>query len=142
MRNTKTERSDAKSWVAAACEQGRGQSALREGPPLDSPRIRIDVPLGTSYLDIQASVFRQAWQLAGTQLRAALALGITPETISRVLRKCDRELDRSLGVPAHKLIEPSVRRIMEKAKGQTTDKQADRFLNDPVEDLDELKFDD
>lgn len=52
-------------------------------------RIRIDVPMGTSYLEIQASILHQAWQLAGTQLRAAIALGITPETISRVLRRCD-----------------------------------------------------
>ena len=53
-------------------------------------RIRLDVPLGTSYLEIQASIFHQAWSLAGTQLRAAVALGITPDTISRVLRRCDR----------------------------------------------------
>jgi len=56
----------------------------------ERPRIRIDVPLGTSYLEIQASIFRQAWQLAGTQLRAAVALGLTPDTISRVLKRCER----------------------------------------------------
>jgi hypothetical protein len=50
----------------------------------------LDVPMGTSCMEIQESIFRQAWQLAGTQLRAAIALGITPETFSRFLRRCDR----------------------------------------------------
>lgn len=52
-----------------------------------APRIRIDVPLGTPYREIRDSILRQAWELAGTQLRAAIALGITPETVSRTLRR-------------------------------------------------------
>ena len=71
-------------------EQGRGKGA-GECPPQEPARIRIDVPIGTPYWEIQASIFRQAWQMTGTQLRAAIALGITPETISRVLRRGDRE---------------------------------------------------
>jgi len=47
--------------------------------------------MGTSYQEIQESIFRQVYQLAGTQLRAAIALGITPDTISRVLRRQDRK---------------------------------------------------
>jgi hypothetical protein len=63
-----------------------GSAGARQQPP----RIQIDVPMGTSYQEIQESIFRQAWQLAGTQLRAAIALGITPDTLSRVLRRSDR----------------------------------------------------
>lgn len=70
--------------------QGQGKAASEESKPQAAPRIRIDVPMGTSYLEIQESIFRQTWQFAGTQLRAAIALGITPDTISRVLRRCDR----------------------------------------------------
>jgi hypothetical protein len=58
-------------------------------------------------LEIQASIFRQAWQFAGTQLRAANALGITPDTISRVLRRCDRLRIGSPKVPeAWPVVEP------------------------------------
>jgi len=46
--------------------------------------------MGTSYQEIQESIFRQAYQAAATQLRAAIALGITPETVSRVLRRAAR----------------------------------------------------
>src|SRR5580692_3444622 len=59
----------------------------RPGQPA---RIRIDVPMGTSYQEVQESIFRQAYRVAGTQLRAAIALGITPETVSRVLRRAAR----------------------------------------------------
>jgi hypothetical protein len=55
-----------------------------------SARIRIDVPLGTSYQEIRESIIHQAWELAGTQLRAAVALGITPETVSRMLRRTEK----------------------------------------------------
>ncbi|MGA2987487.1 MAG: hypothetical protein ABSG32_27160 [Terriglobia bacterium] len=71
-------------------EQGRGSAPSDESKPQAPPRIRIDVPMGTSYLEIQESIFRQARQFAGTQLRAAITLGVTPDTISRVLRRCDR----------------------------------------------------
>jgi hypothetical protein len=70
---------------------GREKAASGKSAPHDPPRIRIDVPLGTSYQEIQESIFRQAYQLAGTQLRAAIALGITPDTVSRVLRRYDRK---------------------------------------------------
>jgi hypothetical protein len=62
----------------------------------DVPRIQIDVPLDTPYAEIQERVFREAWRLAGTQLRAAWALGITPETISRFLKKCERKRERQV----------------------------------------------
>jgi len=51
------------------------------------PRLHIDVPLGTPFREIRDAIFRQAWEVAGTQLRAAISLGITPETISRSLRR-------------------------------------------------------
>jgi hypothetical protein len=84
-------------FPALAVAPGSAKAADGEGlhePATDARRsglaashIYVDVPLGTPYAEIQAMVFRQAWHLAGTQLRAALALGITPETISRVLRR-------------------------------------------------------
>jgi hypothetical protein len=46
--------------------------------------------MGTPYLEIQAAIFRQVYQYAGTQLRAAIALGITPDTVSRILRRSER----------------------------------------------------
>jgi hypothetical protein len=70
--------------------QSRGNGLGEASTPQKPPRIRLDVPMGTSYCEIQEIIFRQAWQLAGTQLRAAIALGLTPETISRFLRRCDR----------------------------------------------------
>ena len=68
--------------------------------PPASARLHLDVPLGTTYYEIQEMIFRQAWQLAGTQLRAAVALGITPDTISRFLRRCDRERRGPSKLPA------------------------------------------
>ena len=59
-------------------------------------RIQIDVPLATSYAEIQEMVYRQAWEKAGTQLKAAFALGITPETISRFLKKREKKMDSRL----------------------------------------------
>ena len=59
-------------------------------------RIQIDVPLATSYAEIQEMIYRQAWEKAGTQLRAAFALGITPETISRFLKKREKKMDSRL----------------------------------------------
>jgi hypothetical protein len=88
--DTKTEPMAKSSWNSMRSEQGRGKGASGEGSPQEPARMRIDVPIGTSYLEIQASIFRQAWQLTGTQLRAAIPLDITPDTISRVLRRCDR----------------------------------------------------
>ena len=70
--------------------QPAGESAVMHGDLAPrAPRIRIDVPLGTPYREIRDSILRQAWELAGTQLRAAIALGITPETVSRTLLGCD-----------------------------------------------------
>ena len=71
-------------------KQGPGNGPSNEPRPGQPASIRIDVPMGTSYQEIQESIFRQAYQAAGTQLRAAIALGITPETVSRVLRRADR----------------------------------------------------
>jgi hypothetical protein len=53
--------------------------------PLPAPRIQVDVPMGTPYQEIQDSIFLQAYRLAGTPLRAAIALGIAPDTVSRVV---------------------------------------------------------
>lgn len=71
-------------------EPSRGKVARGDSTPQEPPRIHLDVPMGTSYREIQEIIFRQAWQLAGTQLRAAIALAITPDTLSRFLRRCDR----------------------------------------------------
>ncbi len=74
-----------------------GTKRERRGAPPEqgsdprAPRIRIEVPLGTPFQEIQEYVYRQAWQLAGTQLKAAVSLGITPETISRFLKRCERD---------------------------------------------------
>ena len=72
-------------------EQGREKAASGKSTSQEPPRILIDVPMGTSYLEIQETIFRQVYELAGTQLRAAIALGITPDTVSRVLRRHDRK---------------------------------------------------
>jgi hypothetical protein len=79
------------SGVNPTRRQQHGEKAtMNESSTQTPPHIRIDVPLGTPYLEIRDSILRQAWQLAGTQLRAAIALGITPETVSRNLRRSDR----------------------------------------------------
>jgi len=71
--------------------QPAGESTVMHGNL--APRIQIDVPLGTPYREIRDSILRQAWELAGTQLRAAIALGITPETVSRTLRRSKTNQD-------------------------------------------------
>src|SRR5208337_734115 len=73
-------------------EQDRGKAASGKSTPQEPARIRIDVPMGTSYQEIQESIFRQVYELAGTQLRAAIALGITPDTVSRVMRRSVRRI--------------------------------------------------
>ena len=81
-------------------QQAGEKAAMSENTPQTPPRIRIDVPLGTPYREIRNSILLQAWQLAGTQLRAAIALGITPETVSRNLRRAERnraERNRAIG---------------------------------------------
>jgi hypothetical protein len=50
-------------------------------------RLRLEVPLGTPYREIQEAIFRQACEQAGTQLRAAVALGVHPNTITRILKR-------------------------------------------------------
>jgi hypothetical protein len=72
-------------------QQPGANAAMNENSPPAPLRIRIDVPLGTPYQEIRDSVLRQAWRLAGTQLRAAIALGIRPETVSRNLRWAERD---------------------------------------------------
>jgi hypothetical protein len=79
-------------------EMSQENAAVDDANAPSLPRIQIDVPMGTPYQEIQASVFRQAYQMAGTQLRAAIALGITPETVSRVLRRSGRK-----GIPGPRL---------------------------------------
>jgi len=142
VRGTKTKPRAAGGWNGTGSQHGRRHGADRESTPQEAPRIRIDVPLGTSYAEIHVSVFRQAWQLAGTQLRAAIALGITADTISRVLRRCDREPDGSIDLPAHRLIKPSVRRIMERARQPSTDSELDQWVNAEIADLETFKADD
>jgi len=81
-------------------QQAGEKAAMSENTPQTPPRIRIDVPLGTPYQEIRDSILRQAWELAGTQLRAAIALGIRPETVSRNLLRTERdraERNRAIG---------------------------------------------
>jgi hypothetical protein len=52
-----------------------------------APYIEIRVPLGTRLEEIDIQIMRQAWTLAGTQYKAALALGIRPETMGRRMRR-------------------------------------------------------
>jgi hypothetical protein len=150
MGDKKTEPGPAKSWSAAPRDPGPAPAASGDtSNPAELPRITIDVPLGTSYLEIQASIFRQAWRLAGTQLRAAIALGIVPETISRALRACDRkritspripkawpavEIDRSIGSSGHRVIEPR--------KIQPGDQPMNRWTDEPINEHEELNIDD
>ena len=65
----------------------------------DELRIRIDVPLGTSLEAIVAEVMEQAWRLAGTQLRAGVALGIRPETLCKRLVAWKKKISRPEGQP-------------------------------------------
>jgi DNA-binding transcriptional regulator YdaS (Cro superfamily) len=88
-------------------QQAGEKAAMSENTPQTPPRIRIDVPLGTPYREIRNSILLQAWQLAGTQLRAAIALGIRPETVSRNLRRAERnraERNRAIGLSDHRAI--------------------------------------
>jgi DNA-binding transcriptional regulator YdaS (Cro superfamily) len=88
-------------------QQAGEKAAMSENTLQTPPRIRIDVPLGTPYREIRNSILLQAWQLAGTQLRAAIALGITPETVSRNLRRAERnraERNRAIGLSDHRAI--------------------------------------
>ena len=80
-------------------EQGRAKVAPGETSSPPPARIRIDVPLGTTFLAMQESIFRQTWILTGSQLRAAIALGIRPETISRCLCRSGRIKVASSQVP-------------------------------------------
>ncbi|HMD85140.1 MAG TPA: hypothetical protein VKO18_10625 [Terriglobia bacterium] len=101
-------------------EQDRGKAASGKSTPQEPARIRIDVPMGTSYQEIQESIFRQVYQLAGTQLRAAIALGITPDTVSRVLRRHDRKRLASPKVPeAWPVV--AVNRVLESSGRQALD---------------------
>jgi hypothetical protein len=126
-------------------EHDRGKAA-GESVPQEPPWIRIDVPMGTSFYEIQENVFRQAWQLAGTQLRAAVALGITPETLSRFLRRCSRERVCSSRLPAtwpvvavNQLIGSSRHRVIEPSSSKCADEQMNRVIDEPVEVQEELK---
>lgn len=55
--------------------------------------------MGTSYQEIREIIFRPPRQRVGTQVRAAIVLGITPETVLRFLRRCDRARIGSPQVP-------------------------------------------
>lgn len=56
----------------------------------ESPRIRVDIRIGVSFEEIEESIVRQVYELEGTQLRTASALGITPDTVSRIMRRSAR----------------------------------------------------
>ncbi len=66
-------------------------AGLERGPSanvsLTSHRLRLEVPLGTPFREIQEAIFRQACEQTGTQLRAAAALGVHPNTITRILKR-------------------------------------------------------
>ena len=97
---------------------GQGRSRVPENQR-NLSRIRIDVPMGTSYRDIKEEILRQAYELAGTHLRAAIALGITPETVSRILRRGRKKRTSRDGG------EPEVRDLMAREVGRIED-PADR----------------
>ena len=111
--NTETEQLSAGCWNSRRPEPGRSKAVSGEANPQEPPRIRIDVPIGTSYQEIQESIFRQVYELAGTQLRAAIALGITPDTVSRILRRCGR---RGIACPKVPEAWPEVNRILESSQ--------------------------
>jgi hypothetical protein len=103
---------DAQNCRPPHAQSGESPSTVSRGPrdrptlpqlgqpdPPEGPRIRIDVPMGTSYREIQESIFLQVYEHAGTQLQAAIALGVTPETISRVLRRLGRRQDPGTSPP-------------------------------------------
>jgi hypothetical protein len=56
----------------------------------ESRQIRVDVRIGVSLAEIEESIVRQVYELEGTQLQAANALGITPDTVSRIMRRSAR----------------------------------------------------
>ncbi|MGA3323172.1 MAG: hypothetical protein ABSF45_01760 [Terriglobia bacterium] len=133
----KTEHLATGTCNGTGSEPDRGQGAAGESTLQKAARIRLDVPMGTSYMKIQENIFRQAWQLAGTQLRAAIALGITPETVSRFLRRCDRARVNYPRVPeawpavaVNRAIGSSNHRASD-GENQTPDQQAsgDRVIN-------------
>jgi hypothetical protein len=141
-----TEPMAARICNGTCSEQDRGTAAGGESMPQEPPRIRIDVPMGTSFYEIQENVFRQAWQLAGTQLRAAVALGITPETLSRFLRRRNRERISSPRVPeawpvvaVNQPIGPSGNRLIEPSNTKCTEEQMNPVIDEPLEDQEELK---
>ncbi|MGD0221766.1 MAG: hypothetical protein ABSF71_05475 [Terriglobia bacterium] len=94
------------------------------------PRIRVDVRIGASYEQIEESIVRQVYELEGTQLRTAIALSITPETVSRIMRRSDRrrvsppqvpqawpvvrppeptpEMNRDMGSSVHRVIDGGI----------------------------------
>ncbi len=91
-------------YITARPQPPGNEAIQRENNLPGPPRIQIDVPLGTPYREIRDAIFSQAWQLAGTQMRAAIALGITPETISRNYRRGKK----------NRVVGPSDRRVNEK----------------------------
>ena len=68
-------------------KQAEVKAALNLGVASQSALIPIGVPRGTPDQGIQEPIFQQEHELAGVQLRAAIALGITAGTVSRVLRR-------------------------------------------------------
>jgi hypothetical protein len=148
-----TESMAARICNGSCSEHDRGKADGGEIVPQESPRIQIDVPMGTSYKEIQECVFRQAWQLAGTQLRAAVALGITPETLSRFLRRCNRErissprvpeawpvvaVNQPIGSSCHRVIEPSSSNRAEEQMNQVEERM-NQVNDEPREGQEELK---
>jgi len=85
-----------------ATRQSANRSSRDDSGPSNqdrTPRIRVQVSIGTSYEEIQESVVRQVYELEGTQFRTAIALGITPETVSRIMRRSDNRTISSPQVP-------------------------------------------
>ena len=60
-------------------------------------RLQIDCPLPTPLHDIVDMIIAQTVEKCGTQLKAAFALGITPEMISRRLNHRRRKLGHPAG---------------------------------------------
>lgn len=72
-------------------------SKPRNGHTMDGEQkiITVSLPLGKHLDDFVSEICWQAWELAGTQLKAAIALGMRPETFSKKLKLKREQLARS-----------------------------------------------
>ena len=74
------------------CRQPKPPAALEPLSQQPPAWIRVEFRIGTSFREIQENIIRQVYEHVGTQLRTATALGITPDTVSRVLLRSERRV--------------------------------------------------